>query len=449
MRKKFSTEAKVGVFVILAIALLAYITVDVSQLGWTPGGTYKIYTLMDNAEGVTVKTPVQVAGIPVGTVSGIALTPDRKARVEIELRKDVKLGDDVTAEIRTRGVLGDTYIELFPGRADAQEIAPGGVVGRVKQPADYQQLVRDLSVMTADMKEVTAALKTYTVSEHSYTAEILKSTQVLTANLATFTNTNAANMNAIVNNMRILTDQLRGFSQNSTPEIEASLKRIAEITEKVNSGQGTVGKLLNDPQTAEKTNELLDNINGLTEGIRRIETEVNYHMEYLGSTKDVKNYVGLRFQPRPDKFFLFEVVHDPAPSPSKSTQITSVTTSGGATSTITTETEDFHKVRFSAELGKKFHDVTVRGGLIESTGGFGIDYTKGPVAVQFSAFDFGADRPHLKLLSQLNVTRSLFLVGGLDDFINPQHGLDWFMGAGVRFTDEDIKSLLGTASLAK
>ncbi|MCC7345077.1 MAG: MCE family protein [Deltaproteobacteria bacterium] len=449
MKKKFSTEAKVGVFVIVAIALLAYLTIDVSQLGWTPGGTYKIYTVMENAEGVSKKTPVQVAGIPVGTVSAITLTPDRKAKVEIELRRDIKLGDDVTAEVRTRGVLGDTYIEIFPGSPDAPPIEAGGVVGRVKQPADYQQLVRDLSVLTSDMKEITAAMKTYTVSEHSYTAEILKNMQVLTANLARFSTNNAANMEAVVANMRALTDQLRSFSATSTPDIEIALKRIAEITDKVNSGQGSFGKLVNDPQTIEKTNEILDTVNDLTSGIKRIETEINYHMEYLGSTKDVKNYVGLRFQPRPDKFFLFEVVHDPNPSPSDKTQITTVTTAGGATSTITAETQDFNKVRFSAQLGKKLYDFTLRGGLIESTGGFGVDYTKGPVNLQLSAFDFSADRPHLKFLSQLNLTRSLFLVAGLDDFISREHGLDWFFGAGVRFTDEDIKSLLGTASLAK
>jgi phospholipid/cholesterol/gamma-HCH transport system substrate-binding protein len=256
-------------------------------------------------------------------------------------------------------------------------------------------------------------------------------------------------MEAVVANMRALTDQLRALSATSTPDIEIALKRIAEITDKVNSGQGTVGKLFNDPQTIDKTNEILDTVNDLTSGIKRIETEINYHMEYLGSTKDVKNYIGLRFQPRPDKFFLFEIVHDPNPSPSTSNQITTVTTAGGATSTITTETQDFKKVRFSAELGKKLYDFTLRGGLIESTGGFGIDYTKGPVALQFSAFDFSADRPHLKILSQLNLTRSIFFVAGLDDFISQEHGLDWFFGAGVRFTDEDIKSLLGTASLAK
>lgn len=448
MKRRFSTEARVGIFVILAIAILAYITIDVSQLGFTRG-TYKIYTFMDNAEGVATKTPVQIAGIPVGRVSNVELTPDSRAKVEFEIKKDVKLGDDVEAEVRTRGVLGDTYIELFPGKGMGGDIPEGGTVRRVKPPADYQQLVRDLSSLTGDLKEITGALKEYTVSEKSYTAEILKNMNVLTANMAKFTTNNNANIEAIIGNMKVLSDNLRKFSNASQDDIEVALNRISEISGKVNDGQGTIGKLINDPTTIDKTNEILENVAGLTDGVRRIETELSYHAEYLGATGDVKNYVGLKFQTRPDKFFLFEVVHDPDPSPSDKTQITTVTTAAGATSTVTTETQDFNKIRFSAQLGKKFQDLTVRGGLIESTGGFGIDYNRGPLGVQFSAFDFGADRPHLKFLTQLNLTRSLFFVTGVDDFLNKDHGVDWFLGAGVRFTDEDIKSLLGTASLAR
>jgi len=448
MKRRFSTEAKVGIFVILTIAILAYITIDVSQLGFNRG-TYKIYTYMDNAEGVAVKTPVQVAGVPVGRVSKVELTPDSKAKVDLEIRKDVVLGNDVEAEVRIRGVLGDTYIELFPGKADSAEIPEGGTVRRVRAPADYQQLVRDLSSLTGDLKEITGALKVYTVSEKSYTAEILKNMQTITSNMAKFSTNNSANLEAIIANMRALSTDLRRFTQNSSEDVEVALTRIGEITGKVNDGTGSIGKLINDPTTVEKTNEILENIAGLTDGVRRIETELSYHAEYLGSTKDVKNYVGLKFQPRPDKFFLFEVVHDPNPSSTDKTQVTTVTTGTGASSVVTTETQSFNKIRFSAQLGKQFKHVILRGGLIESTGGFGIDYNRGPLGLQFSAFDFSADRPHLKFLTQLNLTRSLFLVSGVDDFLNKDHSPDWFLGAGIRFTDEDVKSLLGTASLAR
>ncbi|HCU25315.1 MAG TPA: hypothetical protein DF383_09870 [Deltaproteobacteria bacterium] len=445
MKKKFSTEAKVGVFVLVTIAILAYITIDVSQLGFTPGGTYKIYTIMDNAEGVSKKTPVQVAGIPVGVVSDVELTPDKKARVEIELRKDVKIGQDVQAEVRTRGVLGDTYIEIFPGTPGLPAIGEGGTISRVKEPADYQQLVRDLSTLTGDLKEITSALKTYTVSEKSYTAEILKNMQTLTKNLADFSTDNAQNMNTIVVNLRGLSSDLRSLYANTSGDIETSLNRISQIAQKVDSGQGTIGRLINDPSTIKKTNEALDNINELTGGFRRMEAELSYHLEYLGTTGDVKNYFSFKLSPGPDKFFRFGVVYDPNPPPTKSTQVTTVTTGSGATSVIETETQDFDKVRFTAELGKKWREFTVHGGLIESTGGVGIDYDRGPVSLQFSAFDF-TNGPHLKFLTQLNLLRSLFVVGGVDDFLNRDHAPDWFLGAGVRFTDEDIKSLIGGAA---
>lgn len=448
MKKKFSIEAKVGLFVLIAILLLAYITIDVSKLGIVGTGTYKIYAIMENAEGVTMKTPVQVAGITVGVVRSIELTPEQKAKVEFEIRDDVKLGKNVQAEIKSRGVLGDTYIELIPGATEAGQFPEGGAIQRVKQPADYQELIRDVSQLVDDLKEITSAIKTYTVSDQSSTAQILKNMEVMTANLAKFSTVNMANMDAIVSNLRALTADLRSLAKDSSPDIELALKRIAEITDKVDSGEGTLGKLINDSETVDRTNKILKNVEGITRGFSRFQTELGWHIEYLGTTKDVKNYVSLTLQPRPDKYFLFEVVHDPNPTGSTSTE-TNTVTANGVTSVITTETEKFNEVRFTAEIAKKFNDFTIHGGLIESTGGVGVNYNKGPVGLQFSAFDFTADRPHLKFLTQLNVFPAFYLLGGLDDFISSQHGLDWFVGAGIRLTDRDIQSLFGAASLAR
>ncbi|MFO1520033.1 MAG: MCE family protein, partial [bacterium] len=71
---------------------------------------------------------------------------------------------------------------------------------------------------------------------------------------------------------------------------------------------------------------------------------------------------------------------------------------------------------------------------------------KGPFGVQFSAFNFGNsanERPHLKAMATVNLTKGFYVLGGADDFISKQHGPDFFFGAGIRFLDEDIKSLLG------
>jgi phospholipid/cholesterol/gamma-HCH transport system substrate-binding protein len=447
MRRKLPTEAKVGVFVLLALALLAYITIDVSQLGFTSRNAYTLYAVMSNAEGVTRKTPVQVAGIPVGFVETIELLGDNTAKIGMKIRDDVKVALDSEVQVRVRGVLGDTYLEIIPGEETAA-LEKGGEIMRVRRRADYQDLFGEVSEITENVKDITESLNTYTATETSHVAQILKNMEVLTANMAQFSNANMANMNAIVVNLRALTEDLKNLSGNSGQDIQEAIQRISDLTEKIERGEGTLGKLINDEATIEKTNKALDNIVDLTQGFSRLETEIGWHLEYLGGTGDVKNYVSLVLQPRPDKYFLFEVIHDPAPPPSISDQITTVT-AGGVTSVVVTETQNFDNIRFSAELAKKFKDITLRGGLIESTGGVGLDYNRGPFGVQFSAFDFTNDRPHLKILGQVNLFPALYLLGGFDDFINTAHDLDWFLGAGIRLTDRDVKSLVGGASLAR
>jgi ABC-type transport system involved in resistance to organic solvents, periplasmic component len=451
MKRKLPTEAKVGIFVLLAILVLAYITIDVSQLGFTSRGTYTVNAIMNNAEGVTKKTPVQVAGIPVGAVEKVELLENHSAKVVMRIKDGVKIPKDAEIQVRIRGVLGDTYLEVLPGPGGAtgELLESGENITKVRRRADYQDLFGDVSDITQNVKDITESLKAYTEVDRSHAAHILKNMEVLTANMAKFTNNNLGNMDAIVSNMRELTSELRTLAKDSGGEVQVAINRISELTNKISTGEGTVGRLLNDPTTIEKTNEILDNVSELTKSYSGMRTELSYHMEYLGGEGEVKNYVGFKLQPRPDKFFLFEVVHDPNPSATTNNEITTVST-GGITSVITTETEKFNKIRFSAELGKKFGGFTLRGGLIESTGGVGVDYQWGPVTASLNAFDFSADRPQLKFLTQLNITPSVFVLGGLDDFISREHGLNWIMGAGIRLTDEDIKSLIGgVAGLAR
>jgi phospholipid/cholesterol/gamma-HCH transport system substrate-binding protein len=255
-------------------------------------------------------------------------------------------------------------------------------------------------------------------------------------------------MDAIVANLAAITQDLKNLTHDSSDDLEATLSRISEMTDKISRGEGTVGRLINDDSTVDKANTVLDNLSDITQSYFSMQTQLGWHLEYLGRAGTAKNYVDIRIKPRPDKFFQFSVVHDPNPPGSTSFE-TEIFNTNGTITTVEKETTDFDKTRFSAQLGKQFDDFTVRGGLIESTGGFGVDYTKGPVEVKVEAFDFGDGNTHLKATSQLNVTRSLFVVGGVD---NPtgqgQNGqADYFFGGGLRFTDEDINSLFGGAAL--
>jgi phospholipid/cholesterol/gamma-HCH transport system substrate-binding protein len=447
---KLSAQSKVGLFAIIALAVILYLTLRVSDLRLIPTGTYSIYLEMKSAEGIDHKTPVMVAGIQVGVVESIDLMPGNMARVKLRIKKGVVLPKDVKAEVRTKGVLGDVILELVPGKS-TETLEEGGTVQNVSPYADFSEMTRNLNDVAINLKDISVSIKKYVNTEDSVVAKTLNNMERLTKDLANFSGKNRENMDQIVANLKDLTHDLKGVVRDNSVEVSQTLERMESITRKIDEGKGSIGKLVNDPSTAEKVDEALDNINGVVGGASRLETELGYHMEYLGNTSDFKHYITLNLKPRPDKYFILEFVSDPDPSPVRTTTTTNVTT-GGTTTTVTADKEetDRNKLRISAELAKKFYDFTLRAGLIESTGGAGLDYDHGPFGLHFSAFDFtsgGNDNPHLKGWGTVNVTKGLYFLAGVDDFISKRHGPDWFVGFGIRFLDDDIKSLLGAFSL--
>lgn len=423
--KGMSLELKVGVFAGIAILIIVLATVRVSDRGVFRGGSTTVTVVIDSAEGLLKKTPVEVAGIQVGYIDDLELV-EGKAVARLKIDRKVKLGVDAVAQVRTKGFLGETYVDLTPGHPEKGQIREGGEIAATNPYVDLGQIASDIREVTGSLKKI--------ITEQEGTIK------------------------RILDNMDVTTDNFSQFAQDARElmaarkeDLSETMERLRNITRKVDEGRGSLGRLLNDEETAENINEAARGLSETLGGINRYQFEIGYHLEYLAETTDFKSYIGLVLKPRPDKFFLLEFVVDPNPSPVETTTDTTIT-AGGATTTITTDERVVEKDRFliSAQLAKTFYNLTLRGGLIESRGGIGIDYGFGPVGLQFSAFDFRTDgnqRPHLKALASLNVTKNFFLVSGVDDFISKQQDPDWFIGGGFRLIDNDIKSILGAASL--
>ena len=130
------------------------------------------------------------------------------------------------------------------------------------------------------------------------------------------------------------------------------------------------------------------------------------------------------------------------------TKTTETTTGGITTTTKEVITED--QIKFSAQIAKRFHDATLRGGIIESTGGFGVDYYlfNDRLKLTLEAFDFDKKRnPRVKTAATYNINKYFFVTGGYDDVISKVGGESLFIGAGFHFEDEDIKYLLTSAPI--
>jgi len=104
-------------------------------------------------------------------------------------------------------------------------------------------------------------------------------------------------------------------------------------------------------------------------------------------------------------------------------------------------------LNFSAQIAKRYYNLVLRGGFFESTGGLGLDYYifDDRFGITFEAFDFDSDKsPHLKFKASYSPFKHLFLTFGFDDFISDEDKDSFFVGGGINFSDEDIKTLISS-----
>jgi phospholipid/cholesterol/gamma-HCH transport system substrate-binding protein len=534
---KFSTEAKVGLVVLLSIGFLTYMTFTVGGYRFGKEEGYQIYAVFDSVAGVDLKTPVKIAGVSVGVVERIDLS-DTKARLTLRIRPEVKIRKGAQTLIRSAGLLGEKYIEIinpegeqtgtlsdspeqsesppasqpsswlapkgfkdvakwfemfgpqlaYAQEAEAQGPAPqdpfvkeGEVIQQKGKSADMDQLINQLNAISDDLKAASHTLKEALGTkegEHSL-KEIIQNIQDLTNNLNTVVKENRGNLTKTVANL----EEFSRFLKDSGPRL---LESLNQITEKVEKGEGTLGKLVQDEELYNRLNGTLADVKQVTEKIRKGEGTVgklifqeeaynnlNSTLKSLGSTlnrlsllrvfvsfrneyqfdsSDNKGYFSLRLQPQDHKYYLFEVVDEPRGRVFKTTTDTTTTPPGSTVTSASIKKE--RKLRISAEFARHFGDIWVRAGLIENSFGVGTDYDLwgDHLRLSLDAWDFNSEDPEmdharLKFTGAFSFLKYLFVQAGYDNILNKKVDT-FFVGGAIRFEDDDLKYLLGSASLA-
>jgi phospholipid/cholesterol/gamma-HCH transport system substrate-binding protein len=137
--KRASLDMTVGIFVLMGLACLAYLAINLGKLE-IYGQGYQIYANFDNASGLKTGSAVEVAGVEVGRVVAIRLTPLCQARVSIKLDDGLQVHDDAIASIRTKGIIGDKFIKLSPGSSE-KLIPAGGKIISTESAIDLEELL--------------------------------------------------------------------------------------------------------------------------------------------------------------------------------------------------------------------------------------------------------------------------------------------------------------------
>jgi phospholipid/cholesterol/gamma-HCH transport system substrate-binding protein len=137
--KRFNLEVTVGLFVVLGLCALAYLSVRLGQLQVGRGNTYDLTAMFPTVAGLRESATVEVAGVQVGRVQDIKLV-DYAAVVTLRLDKKVQLQDDAIASIRTRGLIGEKYVRITPGGSE-RLLTAGGRIREVEPPIDLETLI--------------------------------------------------------------------------------------------------------------------------------------------------------------------------------------------------------------------------------------------------------------------------------------------------------------------
>ena len=137
--RRSSLDLGVGVFVLLGLLALGWLSVRLGRVELFGGSGYAVTADFPSVGGLKPGSTVEIAGVDVGKVDTITLA-DYQARVHMTIREGVKIQEDAIVSIKTRGLIGEKFIRINPGGSD-RLVPPNGRLREVEPPVDFEELL--------------------------------------------------------------------------------------------------------------------------------------------------------------------------------------------------------------------------------------------------------------------------------------------------------------------
>ena len=429
-------ELKIGIFMGGALVLLAvfiFIIGDLAMVFRKPG--YPIYASFDSASGLERNAVVKMAGVKVGYVAEIGLD-GRKARLKLVVASDIRIPGGSKILIATLGLLGEKYVEIMPGESDRSLSAGESLEGAKTVSFDQLgELVVSVGNEVKDMGrtlrglidgDTQTRLKGLIDNVSSFSEEI---SEFLAANkpgldsgIRDFSKA-AQNldrrMEEIGGEMGKTTAILRSMVEENRETVKADLDKIKDlatrleesasllndILKKIDRGEGTVGKLVQDPGLYSEARSAIQDIKRFSAPVSGMKASADARADYLDKAGKMRGALTFNLWSADGRNFQSQIVRDPREK----------------------------RFTYSLQGGQRFGGFVPRAGLIESTFGAGLDFYAWDdrVALMFDAFDINRSAgPRLRLSARYSLHKYFHLAAGWDDF-----GLDskrqFFVGLGV------------------
>lgn len=478
-----STAAKVGGFFLIVLILGAILVWQIEgfRIGGPAVRTYHVR--LDNATGLEKGAKVRMAGVPVGTVKDIALSEDNKAIVEIQIDDpNVQLRKGASAVLESKGLIGDQYVELSPGPFRGETLPEGSTIqGEV--PVSFDEITKLAKDIGEELKTISRNVSG--ALDQASLEDIVDNVRYITEQVRLIVENNRSDVNETVANMKNFSASITAFAERIdkllirnegnvdeslanireiTTKLQTTADNLNQITGKVTSGEGTVGKLIESDETHKNLNEALlavkEGVGTLNEtlgGAKKLKVDLETRAEYYSRDGEDSGqgwlYVDLLPQ---DKARFYRVGLSSPPFGRRVEETITETTinpNGTVERTTTQKVTNKDQLTVTALVGYRWKQFTGSAGLIDSRGGGMLTYSTLEDRLKFAAelFDFSRDdyAAHAKISARWYLSPSVYVVTGWDDFLNTSRKADSFtLGAGVRWSADEEKFLLSAAPLA-
>lgn len=299
LRNQYKTEMQVGLLLIVSFIALVLGIAWIS--GRQPGGDrLVVYAVSPESGAVTSGTPITLLGVEVGSVRQVTLATDQ-VTLELVVSFDGQLPRDTRGEIRTAGFLGANVIALIPGTSP-EPLATGDTIpaspspglnelagtlgdraGRVLEQTERllsDSMIADVQSAAGSMASGLEDVQQLLERESAALEELIEALNTASKELATAAS--SPELDRTLANIDSLTARLAAASD----DLDSSSESLASILRKVDEGDGTLGKMVNDGALYDRLTAATENIQAATEEIALLTRDVRADPEkYLGAMK--------------------------------------------------------------------------------------------------------------------------------------------------------------------
>lgn len=464
-------EVKVGIFVLVALVVLA---IAIVKLGGLPSfreeAGYEIIAIFDAAAGLNKDDRVLYAGVNIGRVAAIKLK-EGKAWVTLRIKPEVEIPVTARARLSMIGLLGEKYVEVFSAKLSDKFLKSGERL-QTEPSVDMNTILFQLKDLGDNITEVSSTFKDSLrdVEGESRLEHIFENLDQITGDLRIILSTNRENIDHILDNVDNMSaeirtalpetvDKLNGLVEkldlfleenrgslgqgidnfkDVSNELKKSVDSMNRILEAIEKQEGTIGKLIYDDEAHEKLTSTLDSAERtvgraeqITSSLSNVKLGFGVRSEYFADDENLKNYFSLAVRPSDRDFLLFELIDD------KTGLYRDISGQGffdgeeGEFSATTRESG----FTYSAQYGRHFGVLSLRGGLFESEfgGAVGLSFLEDRLYFDLQGYDFAREGgPHLKLTGSVALYKYIYLGLGMDDFVDDEKSQP-FIAAGLLF----------------